>query len=885
MRACGGQWQRPLLEARQGFCYKDFMVQDSTNSAIDWNRLFWLGLAAVASAAGLFLVAIFHDSFFHLFPEEAHPVFHVFAEFTSIVLSFAIFSVGWYGYKQRPDSRNIVLALTFFAVGLIDFVHAFSFPDMPVFLTENTMDKAATFFVISQLVAAAGLFIMALVSPKPPPRWLPTYALLAASGTLVLVFVLVESYRPQIIPAMMGSDGTPTVFNSVIGVLTIALEAAVLVILQKRPFFARGPSLLLQTAMIVAIFSEMPFVYLNQTYDEYFISHIFNAIAYYFILRAIFFSSLQQPYVELKAAREELEDSFGKVGAALTSSLELDKALSLIVTLASDLLNSRHALVGLKKKGAGSVMVRASRGIKNPPVEIPLKDNLAGLVWETRQPVHIDDISDTTQPYRSVIAAAEGLHSAVAAPVLRDETFLGEIAVYSEEPAAYGDSEARLLAAFARQAAVAIENARLFESELDSKARMEAYTVQLAILHNVSLQLNRETDTNRLLRTVLMGAMQLTGAGVGIMTLIEDNKTEVVSMEYADWFDQRCEIAGNLEKLHQGITRLLAGRGRESLRITKLDEADVILVPPQGHLGLHGLLAGTIRDTRGRVKGHFMLSNKAEGAEFTTQDEEIISLLAAQSSVALISAENFEREHYVAESLQSALLPTVPEREDLELGLLYRTAGPYGRVGGDFYDFVDLEKGRIAVVVGDVCGKGIEAATYTAMVKYMLRAYLGEEMFPGDCLTRLDANIGSELSMEKFITVCLAVIDTVSGTMNYASAGHPPPVVCRPGSARALQVPSAVPLGVLEGQTYLSSQINLEGICQIILYSDGLIEARPEDGDPFGEERVAAAAVDSCHQAAQNVADKLMAAAVAYSGGKLKDDIALLVVRLIQNQC
>ena len=112
----------------------------------------------------------------------------------------------------------------------------------------------------------------------------------------------------------------------------------------------------------------------------------------------------------------------------------------------------------------------------------------------------------------------------------------------------------------------------------------------------------------------------------------------------------------------------------------------------------------------GRGQGLFKRSAKETGAGFTPQDEGIISLLAAQSSVALISAENFEREHYVAEALQSTLLPQIPQRDDVEIGLLYQSSGPFGKVGGDFYDFVQLDEGRMAVVSGDVCGKGIAAA-------------------------------------------------------------------------------------------------------------------------------------------------------------------------------
>jgi serine phosphatase RsbU (regulator of sigma subunit) len=828
----------------------------------------------------MYAIIQWHDSFFDLFPAEAHFVFHIFAEFTTIVLSFAIFSIGWYGYKQRSDSRNLALALTFFAVGLMAFAHAFSFPDMPAFLTDNSMDKAGTFFVIAEMIAALGIFLMSLAPAKPPPRWLSPHLLLAGTGAVMIILVLLKSYRPHVLPVMVDDTGETTIFRNALWVFIILLEIGVVAILQKRKLFNRKSTFLLQIAVVIAMFADLPLITENEAYaDSYFISHVFFAGAYYFILRAIFVSSLQQPYVELEETGHSLEQSLSSIGAALASSLDLDEALQLITNLASDMLHSKHALVALKREGVDSVVVRSSRGIVHPPTEIPLQDNLAGLVWKNRAPVYIDDITAASVKYHSVIAAAEGLRAAVAAPIMKDEDVLGEIAVYSEEPAAFGKREAGILATFARQAAVAIENARLFESELSMKERMQKYAAQLSILHDIGLQLNRETDTGRLLDRVLDGAMELTSAGIGIMTLIEQRKARVVALKYADWYPHRCEIEADTAKLHKGIEEMIGVRGRESMRLTSIRSNDKDMVFPQGHVPLRGLLVGTIRDSRGMVTGHFMLSEKKGDSTFSSQDEEIMSLLAAQSSVALLSAENFEREHYVAESLQTALLPAVPVREDLEMGLLYRSSGPYGKVGGDFYDFVDLADGRIAVAVGDVCGKGLEAATYTAMVKYGLRAYLLENMAPGDCLSRLNTNIFDQISTDKFITCFLAIIDPRTKKMSFSSAGHLPPIVCRPDGATIISHSAAVPLGVLSGQLFPTMEIALDGVCQLIFYTDGLIEARPQDGEPFGEKRVTEAAAGSCGLSAQRLADGLVAAAINYSGGSLRDDIALLVVR------
>jgi serine phosphatase RsbU (regulator of sigma subunit) len=601
--------------------------------------------------------------------------------------------------------------------------------------------------------------------------------------------------------------------------------------------------------------------------------------AYYLILRAVFVSSLQRPYRELNRARDDLERSFESIGVALASSLELDKTLKLIVGLASDILHSPHALVALARDDPDALEVKATRGIEDPPSLIPLHENLAARVVQNHEPVWIDEMGGRPSPYPSELSESGYLHSAVAAPILRDGTVLGVLAVYSPRPRAFDESDARLLATFARQAAVAIGNARLYEGQLDAKSQIQSHANQLAILHEIGLSLNRETNQKKLLERVLKAAAELTSAGTGIMLLIRDGRTELISQYHAPGNEGSCQVAGNLDNLHQNIARLVSKDNQDVIRLSDLSGLRQL---PEGHMTLQGLIVATLRDTQGKIRGHFMLTGKADGIEFTQEDEQIISLLAAQSSVALASVENFEREHHVAESLQTALLPETPVRNDVEVGLLYRSAGPYGRVGGDFYDFVELDDHRIAVAVGDVCGKGLEAAKYTAMIKYMLRAYLGEGMFPGDCLTRLNRAVNEQLSIEKFVTMALAVIDTRMGTVTYASAGHPPAFICKGGQAHPMATPRAVPLGVLPEQTYLSSQTPLIGACAIIMFTDGLIEARPEDGEPFGEQRVTEAMAGRCRQPAQQAAEELLAAAVEYSGDNLRDDIALLVVRLLE---
>ncbi len=420
---------------------------------------------------------------------------------------------------------------------------------------------------------------------------------------------------------------------------------------------------------------------------------------------------------------------------------------------------------------------------------------------------------------------------------------------------------------------------RIEERELEARAKAQGFATRLSVLHEIGLALNRETDKARLLKTVLKGAAELTGAGLGVMTLVRDDRTEIISVYYAPWQEQRCGVGEEIPNLHRRLSRLV----RDGADVARVDDTSVLEELPPGHLQLRGLLVGALRDTKGRVRGYFMLSDKHGGTDFTREDEEIISLLAAQSSVALASAETFEREHEVAQALQDALLPGALIRDDIEIGLLYQSSAPFGKVGGDFYDFVELEGSRLAVFVGDVCGKGLAAATYTAMIKYMLRAYLDEGYPPGECLTKLNAAVNKQVPIEKFVTLGLSIIDTGEALLTHASAGHPPPVLCRSDVTAPLEIKQAVPLGVISKHVYHDTTESLAGVCSLAMFTDGLLDARPEGGEPFGEKRLLEALAGSCCDPPQQVARQLVSSVIEYSRDNLRDDIALLVIRLLKH--
>jgi serine phosphatase RsbU (regulator of sigma subunit) len=241
-----------------------------------------------------------------------------------------------------------------------------------------------------------------------------------------------------------------------------------------------------------------------------------------------------------------------------------------------------------------------------------------------------------------------------------------------------------------------------------------------------------------------------------------------------------------------------------------------------------------------------------------------------------------EAEHDIADKLQSAMLTAPPSVGCLEMATAYASAEGLARVGGDFYDLFEPVSGSAAFVVGDVCGKGIEAATSTSMVRTTLRSFAYGSEGPRKVLSQANDSLSHQFASDKFATVIYGVVDAENGMLRIGSAGHPNPVLCRSGSAAELAIPPNPPLSVIAGHEFDMTNVQLHDGDNLILFTDGLLDAgwRVE---AFGPERVLAVVRRSSHKPPKQIADALMTAVELHAGSALDDDVAIVVLRYTAN--
>jgi serine phosphatase RsbU (regulator of sigma subunit) len=253
--------------------------------------------------------------------------------------------------------------------------------------------------------------------------------------------------------------------------------------------------------------------------------------------------------------------------------------------------------------------------------------------------------------------------------------------------------------------------------------------------------------------------------------------------------------------------------------------------------------------------------------------EELLNRTAAEMQAAYL------REHEMAEYLQKALLPEIRQVPGFEVDVIYRSASELAQVGGDFYDLVPLPGGRAMIVVGDVCGKGVAAAKRMAAVRLTLRALAADDLCAGKWLTEANRRLAAVDAKGDFVTVALIVLDPAGGRLEYSLAGHPPPYLVSSGGVRLLEGAVGVPVGVFTDSAYTTGEERLSPGDVLILYTDGLSEARREY-DLFGTTALPAEAETLLLRPFAGEAARLMEAATTFSQGNLRDDTVVMLLKV-----
>ena len=484
-----------------------------------------------------------------------------------------------------------------------------------------------------------------------------------------------------------------------------------------------------------------------------------------------------------------------------------------------------------------------------------------------------------------------GIVAALAVPlVVRDEP-IGLLAAYPSRPRPLTDGERALLAApglparrrgAERAPARARDVARprpraALEAEREQTKRLHAqHEISRSFAHSLSLQ----TTLDVLARSVV----NLLEVDAAVIRLPDERGLTLTARAVAI-NDERVDAAARtLLSRPQPLPRreLLALLERHGPLLLDAERAEDLG-------GALGLLAPFLR--RGASAALVPIATPDELLATLTiisfhPDRPVVGAvadtalaIAGQAALAVDNARLYGQQKAFADTMQRSLLPrTAPELPGLELGDVYESASRV-EVGGDVYDYLTLPDGRLAVVLGDVTGHGVDAAADMAMAKYVFRALARDHADPGELLAEVNEVVCSEIAPGRFITLVALVLDPVRGEVACASAGHPPPRLVLPDGTVEAIAASGLALGIDAEQAYGTVAASFPPGAIVVVYTDGVVEAR-RDGEQFGVERLDALLAEQRSLPPRRIADAALAACRAWAdGGGLKDDFALVAIK------
>ena len=592
---------------------------------------------------------------------------------------------------------------------------------------------------------------------------------------------------------------------------------------------------------------------------------------------------------EVEAALRRSQTLVAVVSQAI-AQLSLAHTLEIAVERMAELTGSRQVAVYLREEGRLSAA--ASRGLDGPHAE--LAERLLELAlgpFRSRGFLFVEDLgADPRLAGFERVVEESRVRRALFIPLLVRDEAIGALAVYRRRPRPYREGEEGLLLALSGQLAVAVQNARLHEqakelTEILERA-LESERVaarQLRGLYAVSRSFAESLSLEATLTGVARAMVELLDADAAVIRM-PDERNETLAVRAVHVADPAVEeVVAGLVARPQPLSAPLARRLMRSKQ--------AVLLGPETAQGedAHGVLEPFLRQgataavfplaTPGEVLGTLTVVSFDPARPLEQSGIDAATAAAGQAALAVDNARLYQQQKDFAETMQRSLLPReLPRVRGLEVGHVYQSSARVD-VGGDLYDFVALDDRRLAVVIGDVLGKGISAAADMAMAKYIFRVLARGGREPAAFLRKANDVACDEIEPGKFVTLLSVLVDAKRREVAAASAGHPPARVVDPhGGVTALGA-TGLPLGIEPDQVYAGERVRLDAGSVVVLFTDGVIEAR-RGTELYGEERLDRLVSERRRLPPQELAEEILADCRAFAGGELADDCAVVCLKL-----
>ena len=423
----------------------------------------------------------------------------------------------------------------------------------------------------------------------------------------------------------------------------------------------------------------------------------------------------------------------------------------------------------------------------------------------------------------------------------------------------------------ASQAALAVRNAQLFEERGRQAELAEA-------LNRINQAVHSTLDFDVIMSRIVSEATKAAGLDAAAIHLLEDDDHWRFAYSYGlppalSALRLSPEQAPLSKAVIEGGVPLVIDDARTDERanrqlMSRFDIGALLALPLVVHAENIGVL----------FTGCF-------GSERSFDEHQVafMTQVASTLSLSLENARLYDNEHRIADRLQQALLILPEAVSGIEFAHAYEAASEAERVGGDFYDLFELSHDLVGIVVGDVAGKGLDAAMLTSLAKNTIRAHAYEKgKTPGRILELANEVVFRATPSEAFVTAFFGILDCREGRMTYSSAGHTTTAVIRPDGSLIRLIATGPLLGAFDEVHFGEAETVIDVQDLIFLYTDGLTEARTVGGVQYGEERLFSMLSLRGGGATADVVGAALQDVRTFTGRALQDDLAVLALRRIR---
>jgi phosphoserine phosphatase RsbU/P len=560
------------------------------------------------------------------------------------------------------------------------------------------------------------------------------------------------------------------------------------------------------------------------------------------------------------------------IADVLATSLDLDTTVRRVAELVRRVIDYEIFAILLLNEKTQELRFRFQIGY--PPeiaerTRIKVGEGVTGEAAQTRHAVRIDDVASDPR----YIAAVPNVRSELAVPLITKNRVIGVIDLEAREPGYFTEEHSRMLTLVASRVAAGVENAQLY-TRTTKQARI------LLLLNEIARELTQILNLDQLLGRIAELVQKLIDYQMFSILLL-DPTGQKLQHRFSLRFNENIHLKHEIP-----LGRGLVGTAAES----KL----AVLVPD---VSKDPRYVQTNPETGSELAVPLIYKNKVIGVLdlehtrrgfFTEEHKRTMTTLAAQIAIAIENARLYEeierqerrleRDLSLARELQFRLLPQGrPKLAHLDVAAKFV---PARAIGGDLYDLIPYSMSRLALVIGDVSGKGAPAAIYAALVSGILRSHAPIEPSPSEMLSAVNLSLAERRIEAQFVSLIYCVWDDAQRALTIANSGLPRPLYLHGGKIEVVEA-TGLPLGLFDEAEYEEFKFRMKPGDMFVMFSDGILDARNRKGELFGRHRVEEIVISCTQKSADCVVNSLFEAVAEHSAGvEAFDDQTVVAIRV-----